>query len=396
MNPNDLIYLATRYALFHWRRMLVVSFAMGVILFLPLGLRHLAQHATERMQRRAISTPLLVGPKGSPLDLAVGGLYFRRGKNETITLADCRSLQATERASAIPLYWKHQSQGTVIVGTSLDYFSFRELRLQQGRRFAQLGECVVGASAARSQGWQVGDSLITSTNNAFRLAGDYPLKVQIVGVLEPTGEADDDVVFVDLKTAWIMDGLGHGHDEEDAQAQAANADGREGEGVREFTAALREYQEITDANRDSFHFHGDRDSFPISAVLVEPSNERSRAVLRGRYLRHDRLQMIRPTDAISTLIDAVVRVQGIAQIGMALVVVGALLLFAVLTRLSWNLRSNEREMFVALGATQRQIRMLLLAELGNMLSGGVVVALVCLYWLGQWTPELSRYVLTSW
>ena len=33
----------------------------------------------------------------------------------------------------------------------------------------------------------------------------------VVGILGPTRTADDQAVFVDLKTAWVIQGLGHGH-----------------------------------------------------------------------------------------------------------------------------------------------------------------------------------------
>ena len=47
--------------------------------------------------------------------------------------------------------------------------------------------------------------------NVFDLSGTYPLKMRVVGVLEKSGSADDDAVFVDLHTEWIISGIGHGH-----------------------------------------------------------------------------------------------------------------------------------------------------------------------------------------
>ena len=56
-----------------------------------------------------------------------------------------------------------------------------------------------------------GDSLVSSPENFFDLAGVYPLKMEIVGVLETSDSPDDLAVFTDLKTNWIIMGLGHGH-----------------------------------------------------------------------------------------------------------------------------------------------------------------------------------------
>ena len=53
--------------------------------------------------------------------------------------------------------------------------------------------------------------MLSSPAGAFDVAGTFPLKMKVVGVLAPTGTADDEAVFVDLKTAWVIAGLAHGH-----------------------------------------------------------------------------------------------------------------------------------------------------------------------------------------
>ena len=40
--------------------------------------------------------------------------------------------------------------------------------------------------------------------NLFDIAGVYPLKMEVVGILEATHTSDDLGIFVDLKTAWII------------------------------------------------------------------------------------------------------------------------------------------------------------------------------------------------
>ena len=70
---------------------------------------------------------------------------------------------------------------------------------------------MVGADAARVLDVGVGDNVISSPENVFDLAGVYPLKMPVVGVLARSHSPDDDAVFVDVKTAWVIEGLGHGH-----------------------------------------------------------------------------------------------------------------------------------------------------------------------------------------
>lgn len=90
---------------------------------------------------------------------------------------------------AIPVLSCYKSRDFPIVGTSLDFFEFRDLRLRTGRLFGVVGECVIGSNVARQLDIQQGDSLISSPESFFDFAGVYPLKMDIVGVM----------------------GLGHGH-----------------------------------------------------------------------------------------------------------------------------------------------------------------------------------------
>ncbi len=48
---------------------------------------------------------------------------------------------------------------------------------------------------------------MSSPESVFDITGVYPLKMNVVGILQPTGTPDDDAVFVDVKTAWVIGGL---------------------------------------------------------------------------------------------------------------------------------------------------------------------------------------------
>jgi len=86
----------------------------------------------------------------------------------------------------------------------------------------------------------------------FDLAGVYPLKMHVAGILEPTHSADDLAVFVDLKTAWIIQGLVHGHADLTEVIDPTLVMDRSG-GKMTATAKLAQYTEITPDNIDSFH-----------------------------------------------------------------------------------------------------------------------------------------------
>ncbi|NIR60600.1 MAG: hypothetical protein GWO02_14360, partial [Gammaproteobacteria bacterium] len=121
-------------------------------------------------------------------------------------------------------------------------------------------------------------------------------------------------MFVDLKTAWVIAGLGHGHADlggaESAEAVLRTESGPDGERIVA-NASVKEYNEITPENAASFHFHGDVSSYPITAVLVIPPDEKSRALLMGRYTGpEEKVQILRPIGVIDDLLGTVFTVRG--------------------------------------------------------------------------------------
>jgi len=73
---TDTLYLAWCYLAHHRLKTIVLVGAVTVVLALPAGLRVLLDRSAEALTVRAEATPLLVGAKGSPLELVLDSLYF--------------------------------------------------------------------------------------------------------------------------------------------------------------------------------------------------------------------------------------------------------------------------------------------------------------------------------
>ena len=208
---RDVLYLAWRYLVFHrWKTVILVT-SITLIAYLPVGLNVIVGQSAEELTARAEATPLIVGVKGSPLELVLSSLYFDAdppAANEYGSgTAMAESDLATPIPSARPLHRPRYADRRHLS---------RVLRLPtsdagRGAPDGGLGECVLGAGAARDLGVGVGDAVISSPESVFDLAGVYPLKMSVVGVLEPAFTPDDSAIFVDVKTAWVIQGLGHGH-----------------------------------------------------------------------------------------------------------------------------------------------------------------------------------------
>ena len=275
---RDVFYLAWRYLAYHRFKTMILIGSITLILFLPAALNVLVGQSARELTARAEATPLLVGARGSPLELVLSSLYFESDNPALTTYAQAVRLGETGLALPVPLYVRFQARGHPIVGTTLDYFELRRFRVATGRTMAVLGECVLGSAAAESLGLGPGDSLVSSPESVFDLAGIYPLKMKVAGVLVPSYTADDRAVFVDLKTSWVIEGLVHGHQDLSAPEAAATVLKRTGDTITA-NASVVQYNEITEENIDSFHFHGDLSDYPVSAVIAVPHNRKSGTIL---------------------------------------------------------------------------------------------------------------------
>jgi putative ABC transport system permease protein len=371
---NDVLYLAWRYLRFNRGKTAVLVASISLILFLPAGLHVVVREASKSLTARADATPLLVGAAGSAVDLTLAALYFRSPAIEPVTAAEVERVAASGLAMAIPLHLRHQAGGHRIVGTSTDYLDFRGLELAAGRRFAILGECVLGAGVARGLDLGPGAHLVSTPAGAFDVAGSFPLKMAVVGVLEPTGTPDDDAVLVDIKTAWVIAGLAHGHQDVTDPAAAAGVLSRDDDNVVA-NASVLSYTEITPENIDSFHFHGDPSSFPVDAVIAVPRDRRSAVMLRGRFAElAEPVQMVVPRQVVDDLVETMFSVRDAVVLVSVGLGAATLATAALVVALSIRLRRRELETMRRIGASPGRMRAILASEVVLVVVAGVIIA----------------------
>jgi putative ABC transport system permease protein len=374
------LHLAWRYVSRHSLQSLLLVAALGVVTALPMMVRVLVDATQEQLRARAQATPLVIGRPGSATDLMLTALHFRNGGDAVLKVKDCDEVRDSGLADVIPLNVRFQAQGAPIIGTELEYFEFRGLKLAEGRMLTRLGDCVVGAGVAKARGLHPGGAVFSSPEQVFDLAGVYPLKMHVVGVLAAAGTPDDEAVFVDLKTSWLIQGIAHGHEDLVKPEQSANVLKSEAGNVVG-NAAVRMFSEVTDANMDSFHFHGDQDDFPVHAAIVVPQDRKAEAILLGRYQKAKEIQMIRPVDVLESLLATLFRVEKLVVGALVLVAVAALLVVALVFGLSFRLRRREFATLAEIGVGRGP---LFLAKLSEVLMIGAAAAILA--WAGR---ELS-------
>ncbi len=386
--------LAWRYLQFHRFSTTVLVAAITVAAFLPLATQLLWWELQRGLRSRADQTPLLLGARGSRFDLTLHALYFEASPPGTITMGDLERVESTGWGVAIPLDARFRAADTPLVGTSLDYFNHRKLRLARGNDMARLGDCVIGSQVARTLGIGPGDHLLTDTESFVDIM-QYPVRLRVTGVLAPAGTVDDAAIFCDIKTIWVIEGIGHGHED--------LARSKQPEGVvlqrndREIVAgaALKRYYEITDENIGSFHFHGDPQTFPLAASIIVPRDRRAATLLLARFQQPDNaLQLVEPPVVIEQLLQTVVRIKRWLDLAALLVACSTALLIGLVVLLSLRLRRQEFVTLHKLGCRRRTTVWLVTTQL--LLVGAACAALLMPFGLFAWAygPDLLRQWVT--
>jgi len=379
------LYLAWKYILHHKLKTIILVASITLICYLPIGLSILVDRSEEQLMQRALMTPLVIGSKGSSLDLVINTLYFESSEFDELTMSAADKIDETGFALSIPMFIKFQARRFPIVGTTLDYFDFRGLETSSGDNIAVLGDCVLGAAVAEELGLGPGDTVVSSPENVLDIAGVYPLQMNIVGVLKQMHTPDDNAIFTDLKTAWVIQGLGHGHEDLAKTEDRSVLMGIEDKNYIA-NAKLFQYNTITEENAREFHFHGDNRAFPITAVIAVPYSSKDEALLMGRYIsKNESSQIIKPLKVVNNLLAGIFKIKNFLDSVFFLVAISTILLLVLVIMLSLRLREKEIATMYKIGSSRFKIAELISFEL-------LIVLIISLCLAGLLTTVTTKYV----
>ena len=180
---------------------------------------------------------MVVGAKGSPLQLILASVYHIDNPTGNIPLSEAETLAGHPLVEmAIPLAYGDNFNGYRILGTDSSLVSHYEGKMAQGRLWAVSFEATVGARVAERNGLKIGDTFLGShgLSNANDVHDAHPFTV--VGILEPSGTVLDQLILTAIESVWETHGDYAG--EEEAEEEGKSEETHEQEDDREITAML--------------------------------------------------------------------------------------------------------------------------------------------------------------
>ena len=184
--------------------------AVLTVLLLMLGIATVVvlllfqQEFEDRLGRDARGIDLVVGAKGSGLQLVLSAVFHIDVPTGNVPLSELREIARHPMvASVIPLSLGDAYRGFRIVGTTPAYVDHYAGQLAGGRLWERSMEAVLGSRVARETGLRTGSSFI----GAHGLEGDSGFHhdedpYRVVGVLRETGTVLDRLVLVDSASVW--------------------------------------------------------------------------------------------------------------------------------------------------------------------------------------------------
>jgi putative ABC transport system permease protein len=297
----------------------------------------------EKFTRNIKDIDLVVGAKGSPLQLILSSIYQMDSPTGNISLEEAnRMTRSPLIKNTIPLSMGDSYQGYRIVGSNEKYLAHFQAEFETGNIFSKEMEIVVGTKVAKNLNIKVGDSF--ASQHGFDKEGEKHgnHKFRVVGILKPNNSVLDAVMITPLESVWAV----HDEHHEEEVGKGANA-----------LKLLEEDNVGTNGIRPV-----EENSKQITSMLIQFRNKAMGMMMVRSINQNSNLQTALPAIEMSRLFSLLgVGVDALKWIALVIIIVSGLSVFVSLYN-SLKERKYEMALMLSMGASRTKLFLLLLLE----------------------------------
>jgi putative ABC transport system permease protein len=339
---------------------LLLALGIGVITILILFNNQLE----EKIASNARGIDLVVGAKGSPLQLILCNIFHIDFPTGNINLKEAENL-ANNRLikNAVPLALGDSYQGFRIVGTTKAYPELYQLTLQEGAWWDGTLEVTVGSNVARVLGLRLNNTF-ASTHGLTTIGHAHEeQKFKVVGILKQTGTIADNLILTSVQSIWYV------HEEHSEESGERNPIHTVGDSLVSLSKLIPDHKAV-DSTKE------------ITAMLIQYRTPMAAIQLPRIVNNQSSMQAASPafeTARLFTILGVGVDVlMGFAGI---IIFVSALSIFIALYN-SLKERRYDLAIMRSMGATRAKVMMTIISEgcvltlLGSVLGGALGHAVV--------------------
>ncbi|MCG8332643.1 MAG: ABC transporter permease [Chitinophagales bacterium] len=352
----------------------IVLFALGVGLVALLLL--LKDQMEENFDNNLAGVDLVIGAKGSPLQLILSSMYHIDAPTGNISLKEARPFLNPKHPlieDAVPLSMGDNYRNFRIVGTTQNILEWYDGAISEGKVWEQNFEVSIGAKVANDLELKLGDTFKSShgvvTDEGVDMEHEDAESFKVVGILKPTGTVLDQLILTTPQSFWLV----HDHDGE----ASATADEHDHEGHDHSTHDHGDHHHAEGTSGKPKSLLEENEEKEITSVLVKFKGHNFQALNMQRSINENTdLQAATPAIEINRLFELVSTVEQVLRaLAIIIIFVSALSIFISLYS-SLRDRRYELALMRVMGSSRSKLTMLIILE-GLLLAFiGCVVGLL--------------------
>ncbi|WP_114750006.1 ABC transporter permease [Pleomorphovibrio marinus] len=217
---------------------LLLSMGLAIITVLLL----MQDQFENKMTRDAEGIDLVIGAKGSPLQLVLSSVYHIDFPTGNIPLDEAESVSKNRLIkNVIPLGMGDNYNGYRIIGTNHDYLELYNAGFREGRPWEVAFETVLGQEVASKLELEVGSRFVGSHGIGTASHAHDEHDYIVVGILEKQDNVLDQLILTALESVWYTHDEDHDHEKFEQPVATSGFPSSDQEG-REVTSLLVKYR----------------------------------------------------------------------------------------------------------------------------------------------------------
>jgi len=340
----------------------LLIFGIGII-SLMLQLNSLIK---TQMDNNLKGIDMVVGAKGSPLQLILSAVYHIDSPTGNISVEDAKKIKNNRMVgSSIDLLYGDNYKGYRIVGTEQKFLDLYNAKIKEGKKWEEPFEVVVGSKIYSKLNLNIDDELVSS--HGLRETGELHTDrlFKIVGLLEPSNSVIDQLIVTSPQSIWDLHD-DHDHDSEEHDEEHDHEHDEEHD---------HEHDEEHDHEHDEEHDHEDDDK-EITAMLIKFKSPMNIIQFPRQINEDTNLQAAVPSYEISRLFKLFgFGIETLTYLAYLIIIVSAFSLFINLFN-SMRERKYEMALIRTLGSSRRQLSMMIIFESLILTTVGFFIGLL--------------------
>ena len=378
MNDINFIYHSLKS---RWLNSSLSIFLTAFGLAIAIIINQFSYHFDNRLKNDGKNIDIVIGAKGSPLQLVLSTVYHIDIPTGNISYNKAKKyLNSPQIEYSIPLALGDNWNGYRIVGTNYDYIKHYKGELIDGREWNKNFEIVAGSSVKI----EINDEIKGAHGLIDTGLVHSDEKYKVVGVLKPTGTVIDRLLFTSLNSVLEIHNL-HQLDEKDHHKhhnEESIKDHHDHHEHHKEESIKKDNHHIDDHSKnDQKHKHAQKkttdvfDEQNITAFLIKTNNPIANINLPRLINKESSMQAANPAFEITRLSSMLgIGSKGFKFLSIILIIIAAL---SVFSGLAGNLENRLKDLAVlrAIGYTKQRIFKIITLEGGIITLTGIIVGI---------------------